>query len=77
MNKKSYTHTQNYFYKREMDLGLVVSDNCLTTYQEMRMDKKHRYVIFATTADNKDIVVEKIGAREETYEDFVQSLPEN
>ena len=60
-----------------MDLGLVVSDNCLTTYQEMRMDKKHRYVIFATTADNKDIVVEKIGAREETYEDFVQSLPEN
>ncbi|KAL4488364.1 hypothetical protein ABPG72_019214 [Tetrahymena utriculariae] len=59
-----------------MDLGLQIADDCLQQYQAMRMDKKHRYIIYHTK-NNKTIEIEKIGARDDTYEQFLNSLPQN
>lgn len=50
-----------------MDLGLQIADDCLTTYQAMRMEKKHRYIIYHTL-NNKSIEIERVGGRDETYE---------
>ncbi|EAS00689.1 cofilin/tropomyosin-type actin-binding protein (macronuclear) [Tetrahymena thermophila SB210] len=59
-----------------MDIGLQVADDCLQQFQAMKMEKKHRYIIFHTK-NNKTIEIEKIGARDETYQQFVDSLPQN
>ena len=41
----------------------------------MKLSKTYSYLIFTLTADNKSIEVEKKGAKEETFDDFVKSLP--
>lgn len=53
--------------------GVTVSDSCKTTYEEIKKDKKHRYVIFFIK-DEKQIDVEVIGARDEEYDQFLQNL---
>lgn len=40
--------------------GVTVSDVCKTTYEEIKKDKKHRYVVFYIK-DEKQIDVEYIG----------------
>lgn len=40
--------------------GVTVSDVCKTTYEEIKKDKKHRYVVFFIR-DEKQIDVEVIG----------------
>lgn len=40
--------------------GVTVSDACKTTYEEIKKDKKHRYVVFYIK-DEKQIDVEVIG----------------
>lgn len=40
--------------------GVTVSDACKTTYEEIKKDKKHRYVVFFIK-DEKQIDVEVIG----------------
>lgn len=40
--------------------GVTVSDTCKTTYEEIKKDKKHRYVVFEIK-DEKQIDVETIG----------------
>lgn len=39
---------------------MTVSDVCKTTYEEIKKDKKHRYVVFFIK-DEKQIDVEYIG----------------
>lgn len=51
------------FYLKETLLqasGVTVSDVCKTTYEEIKKDKKHRYVVFYIK-DEKQIDVEYIG----------------
>lgn len=56
-----------------MASGVTVADICKTTYEEIKKDKKHRYVIFYIR-DEKQIDVEVIGKRDEEYENFLQKL---
>lgn len=53
--------------------GVTVSDICKTTYEEIKKDKKHRYVIFFIK-DEKQIDVEVIGERNAEYESFLTDL---
>lgn len=55
--------------------GVTVSDVCKTTYEEIKKDKKHRYVIFYIR-DEKQIDVEFIGGRDAEYEQFLQHIQE-
>lgn len=56
-----------------MASGVTVSDACKTTYEEIKKDKKHRYVIFFIK-DERQIDVEVIGARDEEYDQFLTNL---
>lgn len=52
---------------------MTVSDACKTTYEEIKREKKHRYVIFFIK-DEKQIDVEVVGARDEEYDQFLTNL---
>ncbi|XP_066593872.1 LOW QUALITY PROTEIN: cofilin/actin-depolymerizing factor homolog [Prorops nasuta] len=56
-----------------MASGVTVADVCKTTYEEIKKDKKHRYVIFYIK-DEKQIDVEVIGARDAAYAAFLKDL---
>nr|CAD7256668.1 unnamed protein product [Timema shepardi]CAD7570031.1 unnamed protein product [Timema californicum] len=53
--------------------GVTVSDSCKTTYEEIKKDKKHRYVVFFIR-DEKQIDVEYIGERNAGYDQFLEDL---
>ncbi|XP_068624303.1 uncharacterized protein tsr isoform X2 [Battus philenor] len=53
--------------------GVTVSDACKTTYEEIKKDKKHRYVVFYIR-DEKQIDVETIGERNAEYDQFLEDL---
>ncbi len=52
---------------------MTVSDVCKTTYEEIKKDKKHRYVIFYIR-DEKQIDVEVIGDRNAEYDQFLDDI---
>lgn len=54
-----------------MDLGIKIADDCLTVYEEMRMEKKLQYVIYRNIG-NKAIEIDRRGERGETFQDFIQ-----
>jgi cofilin len=59
--------------------GVVVADNvsfAFTEFKLQRGDYKLRYFIYKIE-NKKEIVIEKQGPRESTYEDFCNELPEN
>lgn len=58
-----------------MASGVTVSDVCKTTYEEVKKDKKHRFVIFYIR-DEKQIDVLTVGERDLEYEDFLDHLQE-
>jgi cofilin len=46
---------------RSQSSGVTVADVCKTTFEEIKKDKKHRYVIYFIR-DEKQIEVESIGS---------------
>lgn len=52
---------------------MTVADVCKTTYEEIKKDKKHRYVIFYIK-DERQIDVEVIGPRDAAYDAFLEDL---
>ena len=60
-----------------MQSGIAIPDEIRETFQQMRMRRKHRYIIFKAN-DNKDAIeVEKAAERDETWESFKESMPKN
>mmetsp|Transcript_17162 Transcript_17162/g.29037 ORF Transcript_17162/g.29037 Transcript_17162/m.29037 type:complete len:143 (-) Transcript_17162:207-635(-) len=62
-----------------MATGVAVSDEVSTSFQKFKLQQepfKLRYFVYEIK-DKKTIVIEKQGAREKTYEDLVEELPEN
>ncbi|KAJ2921710.1 hypothetical protein H1R20_g15383, partial [Candolleomyces eurysporus] len=55
--------------------GVGVNAECLSAYQELKLGKKHKFIIYQLNAQNTEIVVEKTSSG--TYEDFLESLPED
>jgi len=56
-----------------MASGVTVADACKTTFEEIKKDKKYRYVVYFIK-DEKQIDVEVIGERKATYSDFLNDL---
>jgi len=57
-----------------MSSGVAVNDQCKAIFQEIKLGKKYRYVVYCLTEDFKQIVVEKTADPEATYDDFVGEL---
>ncbi|KAH7538020.1 hypothetical protein FEM48_Zijuj03G0155000 [Ziziphus jujuba var. spinosa] len=53
--------------------GMAVNDECKLKFLELKTRRNHRFIIFKI--ENQEVVVEKAGSPEATYEDFTSSMP--
>ena len=51
-----------------MQSGIAIADNVREVFQELRMKRKHRYVIYKPSDDKSAVEVERCGERDETFE---------
>ncbi|KAI1794953.1 recombinant Actophorin [Ganoderma leucocontextum] len=59
-----------------MASGVGVNPDCLSAYQELKLGKKAKYIIFTLNKDFTEIIVEKKADPNATYDAFVADLPE-
>ncbi|CAJ2630024.1 unnamed protein product [Trifolium pratense] len=53
--------------------GMAVNDECKLKFLELKAKRNYRYIVFKI--ENQEVVLEKLGGPEQTYEDFSASLP--
>ncbi|KAF1899659.1 hypothetical protein Lal_00019789 [Lupinus albus] len=53
--------------------GMAVSDECKLKFLELKAKRNYRFIVFKI--ENQEVVVDKVGSPEETYDDFTASLP--
>ncbi|KAH7885254.1 actin depolymerizing factor [Phlebopus sp. FC_14] len=58
-----------------MASGVPVSDDCLLKFQELRQQRKFKYIVFTLNPTNSEIIVEKTSSSN-NYEDFTNDLPQ-
>lgn len=56
--------------------GIQVADICTTTYQQLKLGKELKYILFAISDDLSEIVVNK-ASEESNFEAFVEELPKD
>ncbi|KAL2149483.1 hypothetical protein VTH82DRAFT_8134 [Thermothelomyces myriococcoides] len=54
--------------------GATVNEECITTYNDLKLNKKYKYIIFKLSDDNTQIVVESTSEDGSEYEDFRNKL---
>lgn len=54
--------------------GATVSPECVTAYNDLKLSKKYKYIIFKLSDDYKEIVVESTSDDGAEYDDFRQKL---
>lgn len=52
---------------------MAVDDECKLKFVELKAKRNYRFIVFKI--ESQDVVVEKLGSPEETYDDFAASLP--
>ncbi|KAI7877482.1 hypothetical protein K492DRAFT_165987 [Lichtheimia hyalospora FSU 10163] len=57
-----------------MSSGVAVNDECIELYEEFKLRKTLKYIIFKVSDDAKEIQVEK-SAEQGDYEAFLENLP--
>ena len=56
--------------------GVIASDECFTAFNQMKLKKTDRFIIFKLTDDQSRIEVEKRGGPDASFDDFVAALPD-
>ena len=56
--------------------GVAVNDDCLTAFQDLKLGKKAKYIIYTLSKDLTEIIVEKKADPTASYDDFLADLPE-
>lgn len=59
-----------------MSTGVSVNDECISTYQDLKLKKKFKFIVYKIGSNSTQIQVEKT-VEDGTYDDFVACLPEN
>ena len=54
--------------------GVTIEDDCLKSFNDMKLRHDKRYIIYKITEDQTKICIEKIGDKAETYNDFRKQL---
>ena len=58
---------------------MQVSTECVSVYNELRLSRKYRYIIYSLNSDNTEIVVERkverSAAHSDALKEFRESLP--
>lgn len=60
-----------------MASGIEVSDQVVSTFNDIKLSHKFRYMICKRNADNTSIEVESTADSSKTYQDFTSALPPN
>ncbi|CAM8897139.1 unnamed protein product [Rhodiola kirilowii] len=58
-------------------LGLDIAEHSKKTFLELQRKRSYRYVIFKIDEKKKELLVDKTGNPNESFDDFQASLPEN
>lgn len=56
---------------------MAVHDECKLKFLELKAKRNHRFIVFKIEERIQQVMVEKLGGPDETYEDFTNSLPAN
>lgn len=64
---------QIYVYQANAVSGTAVQDECKLKFLELKAKRNYRFIIFKI--DGQEVVVEKLGSPEESYDNFTNSLP--
>ncbi|PPQ79132.1 hypothetical protein CVT24_012564 [Panaeolus cyanescens] len=59
-----------------MASGVTVNEGCLSTFQELKLKKKYKFITFTLSPNATEIVV-KDTSTEKDYDAFIESLPED
>jgi hypothetical protein len=54
--------------------GATVNQECIEAYNDLKLSKKYKYIIFKLSDDNKEIVVESTSEDAPEYDDFRNKL---
>ena len=55
--------------------GVAAAPECFTAYEEMKMRKTDKFIVFKLSDDLRQIEVEKRGGSDASFEDFVAAMP--
>ncbi|EDR13119.1 actin depolymerizing factor [Laccaria bicolor S238N-H82] len=58
-----------------MSSGVGVNPECIEVFQALKLNKKHKYIIYKLNATNTEIVVDKTSDAQD-YDTFTADLPE-
>lgn len=53
--------------------GMSVNDDCKLKFLELKAKRNYRYIVYKI--EDQQVVVEKLGGPDESYDDFTNSLP--
>ncbi|KAL1823726.1 hypothetical protein DCAR_0311735 [Daucus carota subsp. sativus] len=53
--------------------GMAVEDDCKLKFLDLKAKRCYRFIVFKI--DGQQVVVEKLGSPDESYDDFTNSLP--
>ncbi|KAK6528782.1 cofilin, variant 2 [Orbilia ellipsospora] len=56
--------------------GVAVAPDCITAFEDLKLKKTHKYIIYKLSANKTTIEIDKSGS-EEDYDAFLTQLPEN
>ncbi|KAK8440458.1 cofilin [Candidozyma auris] len=56
--------------------GVAVADESLQAFNDLKLGKKHKFIIYKINDDKTEIVVEETSTNQE-YDAFLEKLPEN
>ena len=59
-----------------MSVPIVVGPEVLSAYNDLKMKRKHRWLILRIDNDS-DVVLEAIGEPTSTFAQFVEKIPKN
>ncbi|KVH90112.1 Actin-binding, cofilin/tropomyosin type [Cynara cardunculus var. scolymus] len=57
--------------------GMAVHDACKLKFLELKAKRNYRFIVFKIENRTHQVVVEKLGQPDDTYEDFQKSFPAN
>jgi cofilin len=56
--------------------SLTFDDACAVRFEELKIRRKHRFLLFKLDEGGNTIVVDKVGTREDTWETLKLAMPE-
>ena len=59
-----------------MDLDIKISEEVLEAYQKVYL-KEHAYAIFKADESKENVILDKEGTKDATFDQFKADLPEN